>query len=325
MTDPYETLYERFGAALKRDEPLARYTVARLGGPAEALLVANSTSDLTDAATLACRTGIPWIVLGGGANVLVADAGYRGLVIVNHSKGVRIEENGQAVAESGVGLATLARRCMNQGLAGLEWAVNVPGTVGGAVINNAGAHGGDMAQSVRWVEVFNLEDRPHVEVWGVSQMRYDYRFSILKSDRGRYVVLGATLVLEPGHDPDELNAQADEFVAHRKRTQPPGASLGSIFKNPPDDYAGRLVEAAGLKGTTIGSVQISPVHANFFVNTGEGTAADYRKLIDLARDTVREKFGIELELEIELIGAWDDPPGAASPGLSTGSALKDAD
>src|SRR5574340_897526 len=104
MTDPYESLYERFGAALKRDEPLARYTVARLGGPADALVVANSTGDLTDAVALAGRTGMPWIVLVGGANVLVADAGYRGLVIVNHSKGVRIEETGQVVAESGAGL-----------------------------------------------------------------------------------------------------------------------------------------------------------------------------------------------------------------------------
>jgi UDP-N-acetylmuramate dehydrogenase len=326
MTDPYESLVERFGAALKRDEPLARYTVARLGGPADALLVANSTGDLTDAVALACRTGMPWIVLGGGANVLVADAGYRGLVIVNHSKGVRIEDTGQVVAESGAGLATLARRCMNQGLAGLEWAVNVPGTVGGAVINNAGAHEGDMAQSVRWIEIFNLEDRPHVEVWGVSQMHYDYRYSVLKGDRGRYVVLAATLVLEPGHDPDQLNAQADEYVAHRKRTQPPGASLGSIFKNPPDDYAGRLIEAAGLKGMAISSVQISPVHANFIVNAGEGTAADYRKLIELARDTVRDKFGIALELEIELIGAWDaPPPGVADADAVADSALGNAD
>ena len=304
MSDPYLALDERFGAALKRDESLARYTVARLGGPADALLVANSTGDLTDAVGLVCRHAMPWIVLGSGANVLVADAGFRGVVILNHAKGVRIEERGQVVAESGVGLATLARRCMNQGLSGLEWAVNVPGTVGGAVINNAGAHGGDMASSVRWVEVYSLIDRPHVELWGVSQMQYDYRSSILKGDRGRYLVLGTTLVLDPGHNPDELNAKADEFVSHRKRTQPPGASLGSIFKNPPGDYAGRLIEACGLKGTTIGGVMISPVHANFIVNAGEGTAKDYRALIELARDTVQQKFGITLELEIELVGEW---------------------
>jgi UDP-N-acetylmuramate dehydrogenase len=305
MADPYQSLFDRFGTALKRDEPLARYTVARLGGPADALLIANSTNDLSDAVMLAHRDGLPWIILGGGANVLIADAGYRGVVIIDHAKGVRFEESGRVLAESGASLASLARRCINQGLAGLEWAVNIPGTVGGAVVNNAGAHGGDMAGSVRWVEIFSLEDRPHTEVWGVSQMQYGYRASVLKGSRGRYVVLAATLALEPGHNPDELNAKSEEFVAYRKRTQPPGASLGSIFKNPTGDHAGRLVEAAGLKGTIIGGVQISPVHANFIVNAGEGTAADYRALIEMARKTVQEKLGVTLELEIELIGAWE--------------------
>jgi UDP-N-acetylmuramate dehydrogenase len=162
-----------------------------------------------------------------------------------------------------------------------------------------------MAGSVRWVEIFSLEDRPHTEVWGVSQMQYGYRSSVLKSNRGQYIVLTATLALEAGHNPDELNAKSEEYVAYRKRTQPPGASLGSIFKNPPDDYAGRLIEATGLKGSVIGGVQISPVHANFIVNMGEGTAADYRALIELARKTVQEKLGVTLELEIELIGEWE--------------------
>ncbi len=304
MNDPYQPLADRFGAALKRDELLARYTVARLGGPADALLIATSADDLMDAVTLAHQAGVRWIVLGSGANVLAADAGYRGVVIINHAKGVEIGSTGRVVAESGANLITLARRCMSQGMAGLEWAVNVPGTVGGAVINNAGAHGGDMAQSVCWVEVFCLMDTPHVEIWSREQMQYGYRRSILKGVRGQYVVTGVTLNLQPGNDPALLNAKADEFAAHRKRTQPPGASLGSIFKNPPGDYAGRLIEAAGLKGQRSGNVQISPVHANFIVNEGEGTAADYRALILLAQETVRAKFGIELEMEIELIGEW---------------------
>ena len=304
-SDPYQPLIERFGAALSRDESMARRTVARLGGPADALLMARNADDLADAVTLACQREIPWIVIGSGANILVADAGIRGLVIVNQAKDIRFEEGGRVVAESGASLSTLARRCMNQGLAGLAWAVNVPGTVGGAVINNAGAHDSDMAAIVRWVEVFSLEDRPHVELWGISQMRYSYRTSVLKGNRGCYIALAATLALDPGHDPGELNARADEFVAHRKRTQPPGASLGSIFKNPPGDFAGRLIEAAGLKGTTAGQAQISPVHANFIINLGDCSAADYRALIEIARDTVRVKFGVALELEIELIGEWD--------------------
>jgi UDP-N-acetylmuramate dehydrogenase len=303
MSDPYRALARRFGDALRRDESLARYTVARLGGPADALLIARTVGDLVDAATLAHQGAIPWIILGGGANVLVADAGWRGLVIVSHARAARIEEtSGQVVAESGANLTTLARHCMSAGLAGLEWAVNVPGTVGGAVVNNAGAHGGDMAQIVREIQVFSLRETPQVERWPVERMQYAYRHSALKGVRGQYVVLSATLRLEVGHDPGALNARADGFVAHRKQTQPPGASLGSMFKNPPGDYAGRLIEAAGLKGTAIGGVQISPVHANFFINLGNGSAADYWGLIELARDTVQEKFGVTLELEIEYIG-----------------------
>jgi UDP-N-acetylmuramate dehydrogenase len=163
---------------------------------------------------------------------------------------------------------------------------------------------GEMAETVRRINIFSLVDFPHHELWDVEQMRYDYRHSVLKGDRGRYVVLAATLQLEPGHDPGQLKAEADALVARRKQTQPPGASLGSMFKNPQGDYAGRLIEAAGLKGTTIGGVQISPVHANFFINLGQGTASDYRALIDLARETVYEKFGVELELEIECVGEW---------------------
>jgi len=154
------------------------------------------------------------------------------------------------------------------------------------------------------------QPRPHVEVWSAAQMRYAYRHSALKGARGQYVVLRVMLRLEAGHDPDRLNARADEFVAHRKRTQPPGASLGSIFKNPPGDYAGRLIEAAGLKGKSLGGVQISPVHANFILNAGEGTARDYRKLMVLAQRTVREKFGVTLEPEIELLGDWDEDENA---------------
>ncbi len=304
MMDPFKPFEERFGETFKRDEALARHTVARLGGPADAVITAHSTSDLIDAVKMAHQAGIPWMILGGGSNVLAADQGYRGVVIINHAKLVRFEGDGQVFAESGMSLSTLARKCMSQGLGGLEWGVNVPGTMGGAVINNAGAHGGDMAQAVKWVELFSLYDEPHTEMWNVEQMKYAYRYSALKGQRVHYVVLGTTLVLEAGCDPAALNAKADEFVAHRKRTQPPGASLGSIFKNPPGDYAGRLIEAAGLKGTSIGGVQISPIHGNFFVNTGNGTAADYFALIEKARDIVQQKFGITLELEIERIGDW---------------------
>lgn len=302
MTDLYAPLVERFGENLKRDEPLARYTVAQLGGPADALIVAQSPDDLAVAAALAHGQGIPWIVLGGGTNVLVSDDGFRGLVIANHTRDTWFEDGGRVVAESGASLSTLARQCMSRGWGGLEWGVNVPGTVGGAAVNNAGAHDGDMAQLVRTVDLLRLDGEPQSESWPVERMEYAYRHSVLKGSRGRYLVLAVTLGLEPGRDPAVLSERASAFVEHRKSTQPPGASLGSMFKNPPGDYAGRLIEAAGLKGTAVGGVQISPIHANFFINTGGGTAADYRALIEQARAAVWDQFGIALELEIELIG-----------------------
>lgn len=284
------------------NEPLAKYTAARLGGPADRVAIARTRQALVEAVRYAYQSHVPFWILGGGANVLVADAGVQGLVIINHTKGVEIDAgSGRVVAESGVSLITLARRCIHHGLKGLEWAVSIPGTLGGAVVNNAGAHGGDIAGNLVQATVIDLQDSLEPTVWPVSYMTYDYRYSKLKGQH-HYLVVDATLQLQTGHDPAALAAIADEFVAHRKRTQPPGASLGSMFKNPSGDYAGRLIEAAGLKGHQIGGVQISPVHANFFINVGNGTAADYRALIELAQTQVRQQFGVELELEIELIG-----------------------
>ncbi|HLA42833.1 MAG TPA: UDP-N-acetylmuramate dehydrogenase, partial [Aggregatilineales bacterium] len=161
-----------------------------------------------------------------------------------------------------------------------------------------------MAGTLIDAEILEMEN-DNLQIWSNADMQYDYRYSALKGKHGRYVVISARLQLEAGHDPAELNARADSFVAHRKKTQPPGASLGSMFKNPPGDYAGRLIESAGLKGTQIGGVQVSPVHANFFVNVGAGTASDYNALIDLAQKRVYEQFGVHLELEVERVGDWE--------------------
>lgn len=304
MSDRFAALEARFGEALRRDEPMARYTVARLGGPADALVTVRSRDELADAVALAVEAGLPWRVLGGGANVLVADRGVRGLVIVNHAREATLADDGQVWAESGMSFSTLARKAAARGLSGLEWAVNVPGSVGGAVVNNAGAHGGDVAQLLVHADLLDCAQGRAIVRWTPEQMQYDYRASALKGGHGRYVVLAAAFQLAPGHDPAAINARISELVTHRKRTQPPGASLGSMFKNPPGDYAGRLIEAAGLKGTTVGGVQISPVHANFFINLGGGTAADYRALIALAQERVAETSGVHLELEIELVGDW---------------------
>ncbi len=297
----YQPLIEQFREFIRRDEPLNRHTVARLGGPADVLIKAESMAVLVGAVRLCWQEQIPVRVIGGGANVLFSNQGYRGLILINNVKTMRFSRSGMIVASSGVSLAQLARESMARGLAGFEWAISVPGTLGGAVVNNAGAHGSDIAASFRFARIAS-EGEAQTCTWGSRKLDYRYRESALKQSQTHYLVESAALRLSPGHDPAELRARADDYIAHRKRTQPPGASLGSMFKNPPGDYAGRLIEAAGLKGVQAGGVIISPIHANFFVNTGGGMASDYVSLIRLAQKTVRERFGVSLELEIELIG-----------------------
>jgi UDP-N-acetylmuramate dehydrogenase len=304
MNYDYESLRRLFGERLKLNEPLARYTVARLGGPADALISVGSASMLNEVAQAAWQHSIPTRIIGGGANVLFSDLGYRGLIIINDAKTIDIHDDGTVNAESGAVLTHIARQSMSKGLAGFEWTVSVPGTLGGAIVNNAGAHGGDMAAVLVSAEIAFPNGK--IETWPVDKLNYHYRESALKRRGEPFVVLSGILHLEPGHDPEVLQAKADEFITHRKTTQPPGASLGSMFKNPPNDYAGRLIEAAGLKGKQIGGVMISPIHANFFVNTGGGTASDYLALIQLAQKTVQDQFGVDLELEVELIGEGFD-------------------
>jgi UDP-N-acetylmuramate dehydrogenase len=303
---PVTALKTRLGARLLQDEPLARYTAARLGGPADWLYIARDSDDeLADVVQAAWDADLPVRVLGGGANVLVSDSGLHGLVVINHIS--RIESgdwhDGRTVsATSGTSLTVLANRCASLGFAGMEWAVSVPGTLGGAVVNNAGAHGGDMAGIVGDVVV--LEAGRGAQLYTAADMQYGYRHSVLKvrEDR-RYLVLLATFIL-PHDEPEAIKARMAEYTAYRKTTQPAGASLGSIFKNPPGDYAGRLIEAAGLKGYRIGNTMVSPVHANFFMNAGQASAADYYALIRHVQQIVAEQSGVQLETEIELLGDW---------------------
>jgi UDP-N-acetylmuramate dehydrogenase len=244
------------------------------------------------------------MLIGSGSNVLVSDAGLRGLVVLNRATTVTFDGL-QVLAESGASFSTVARRCVQLGLAGVEWAANIPGTVGGAVFGNAGAWGGNVASTL--VEATVLEPGGRVARWPVGRFEYSYRSSVLKrqSAQGNTcgVVLEATFGLKEGNRAD-LQAKVADIVAKRRSSQPPGPTCGSVFKNPPGDHAGRLIEAAGLKGTRIGGAEISTMHANFVVNTGTATAVDVRQLIELARRTVQDKFGVALELEIELIGNW---------------------
>lgn len=300
----YEGLRSIVGNAFRLNEPLDRYTVARLGGPADALVAAKTTDELVKVFELACERHWPVKVLGGGANILISDKGFRGLVIINDTRATSFYDDGVVVADSGVGLIHLARETIQRGFAGLEWMIGIPGTVGGAIVNNAGAHGGDIAGVLTEVAVLIPPDQ--AVAWSVALLNYSYRDSVLKRFYKPFLVLNGKLKLTPGFARAELQAKADEYNAHRKGTQPPGASLGSMFKNPPGDYAGRLIEGAGLKGRQVGGVMISPIHANFFINLGGGSSGDYLSLIRLARDTVRDRFGVNLELEIELMGEGID-------------------
>lgn len=302
--DLRQRLQETFGEALQFEVPLARYTSARLGGPAEALIVARSAADLAQAGRGLWDLGLEFVMLGGGSNVLVSDRGVEGVVVLNRARETRFLEQDQglsAVAESGAVLGTVSRLAAERGWSGLEWGATVPGTVGGAVVGNAGAHGGDMSDSISLAEI--LQHNGQVESWSLARLDFGYRTSALKRSKEPFVVLAATFKFEQS-TPEECKQKIRAFSEQRERTQPAGASIGSMFKNPLDDYAGRLIEAAGLKGFESGDVMISEKHANFFINKGAGSAADVYRLIAHARKAVHEQFGVQLELEVELIGDW---------------------
>jgi UDP-N-acetylmuramate dehydrogenase len=301
-TLPIDLLRAEFGDALQENVILAPYTSARIGGPADVLITVKSVDELAGAMQFIWERDIPYYILGGGSNVLVSDKGIRGVVILDRAKEVRFEngDQPQVWCEAGVVFSNLANRCASKGFAGLEWAATVPGSVGGAVYGNAGAFGGEMSENLIWAELLTRNGR---EKFSVKQMGYGYRTSVLKRGEINAIVLSVLLGLKNATR-EEVSVRIEQFSERRKSTQPPGASMGSMFKNPEGDHAGRLIEAAGLKGTRVGTAEISMVHGNFFINHGQTRAGDVRELIDLTRTTVREKLGVELELEVELAGDW---------------------
>ena len=256
---------------------------------------------LTNAVKIARRYDVPFFLLGGGSNVLLADAGVDGLVLEVRARRVTIQQGGTLVAEAGANLAGVARTAIGEGLAGLEWAVSIPGTVGGAVVGNVGAHDGCIAD--RLVRATLLMPDGLVDSYPVDWFQYGYRQSRIKGQTMSpdVVVLSAEFLLEPG-DPTALTAKAEVFLSARRASQPREASVGSIFKNPPGDFAGRLAEAAGLKGKRVGQAQVSPDHANFIVNLNGATAADVCRLIRLVQETVEERFHVSLVPEIVFLG-----------------------
>ncbi len=298
----FELFREQFGTQVQENVILAPYTSARIGGPADVLVTVRDAAALEKAVLLCKSLGLGFALIGGGSNLLVSDKGIRGVVILNKARAVEFREGPEPVlwAESGTIFSNLAHRAAAKGFSGLEWAATIPGTVGGAVYGNAGAFGGDVAHDLLRAELLSERGR---EWWPTEKMDYGYRSSALKRGKENAIILAAEFKLKNG-EPSEIQATIEQFSARRKATQPPGASMGSMFKNPPGDYAGRLIEAAGLKGKRIGSAEISTIHGNFFINNGETRAEDVKALIELAKTTVKEHSGVDLELEVELIGEW---------------------
>jgi len=278
-------------------EPLARHTTFGIGGPADLVVVPEDSQDLKTALDFARSRGLSVFVLGSGSNTLVRDGGIRGVVILLQ-KFQDLQREGHALtAGAGVRISRVLAYCSKQGLAGLEFLCGVPGTVGGAVWGNAGAWGGEIADRVARVHLISqgAEDL----ILTREQIPFAYRSSGFP--RGA-VLIRATFALQPG-EPTAIRQQISRWLIQRNARQPVEyRSAGSIFKNPPGDYAGRLVEASGVKGSRIGGAMISEKHGNFFVNLGGARAADVLALIRLARERVCASTGIDLELEIRVVG-----------------------
>ncbi|MFN2483739.1 MAG: UDP-N-acetylmuramate dehydrogenase [Candidatus Limnocylindria bacterium] len=297
---------------LVREAPLAPFTTLRVGGPADRLATPRDATQLVACLGMAAAAGVPAFVLGNGSDVVVADAGIRGLVIRNRARVVTIDGM-TLTADSGAAMAMLVRRCTDAALGGLEFGISIPGTLGGAVWANAGAHGGEIKDVVRHVTVHDPA-RGASHRLDASQCGFAYRESRFKSSGE--IVLTASLELTPGNT-EEIAARVDQHLAARRASQPlADQNAGSVFRNPNGDHAGRLIEAAGLKGARVGTARVSEKHANFIVTDPRGRAADVRALGDRVRRMVLERFGVELAYEIEFVGDW----GADAAGPARGPA-----
>lgn len=314
--DAIEAAAAILGAAASRDEPLAPLTTYRVGGPAALFVRPSSIADLDRVADALERSGLPLLVVGRGSNLLVADRGFAGIAVslALFCSDIRFE-GAEVEAGAAVALPVLARRTAAAGLAGFEWAVGVPGSIGGAVRMNAGGHGSDIASTLIEVRCFDLRAR-HDGRMPASALGLRFRGSGLDDHQ---VVLSARLALAPG-DRAASEAIIDDIVRWRREHQPGGQNAGSVFVNPvPGEIAaGQLVDRAGLRGFAIGSAHVSPKHANFVQATEGGSAADVRAVIELVRARVAETSGYELRSEVRLVGFDDVAADRTAPGIEAG-------
>jgi UDP-N-acetylmuramate dehydrogenase len=301
---PLEAVAGALGPRAVRHAPLGARTTYRVGGSASVLVVVEDEDDLTAVHRALVGAGgpVPVLILGNGSNMLVADAGFDGLVVAPGVGLAVIDIVGTTVRAGGAAnLPLVARRSAAAGLVGLEWAVGVPGTVGGALKMNAGGHGSDTAAVLTGQRIFDLTSGQAVEA-GPERLDLGYRSSTID---GRAVVVWAEFALQVGVK-EEAEAAVAEIVRWRRTHQPGGSNAGSVFANPPGDSAGRLVEGAGLKGFRLGSARVSEKHANFIQADDDGTADDVKRLIDHVRRTVRDSSGVELVPEVRLVGFGDE-------------------
>jgi UDP-N-acetylmuramate dehydrogenase len=297
----------RLGLRAERDEPLASHTTMRVGGPADLLVTVKDRFALRGIVRLATTRGWPLLVLGRGSNVVVFDRGVRGIVVLNRSAASEVDAaSGEMRLDSGVPMARAATLAADAGLTGMEFALAIPGNIGGAVWANAGAHGAEIADVLRSATIL----RPDGNEEEVTAARLDFRYrdSQLKHAAGAgSVVLGASFALRRD-EPDAIKERLEEIRTWRREHQPLGVpSAGSVFRNPPGSLsAGALIEAVGLKGRSIGGAEVSRLHANWILNRGGATANDVRALHDLCISEVQRSAGVHLESEIVFIG--DDAP-----------------
>jgi UDP-N-acetylmuramate dehydrogenase len=318
-------IQRRIGVRVVRDEPMGRHSTMRVGGPADLFATVRNAFELRAILRFARSREIPHLVLGRGSNLVVSDRGIRGLVVHVRAEGSAIEGD-RYRAEAGVPMARAATETQRAGLAGLEFGLAIPGTIGGAVWANAGAHGSDVAAVLETADLV-LADGSEARLT-TADLRLAYRDSRLKhADPGLpwppEVVLAATFRLTP--EPDAvIRRRLDEIRAWRRAHQPLGlASAGSVFRNPPQGPpAGLLVDRAGLKGLRIGGASVSTLHANFIVNDAGCSAADVRRLAEAVRATILERDGIALEYEILFTGDWTGWPWADGPASTTTEALR---
>lgn len=326
MTPLSQDIVDAYAArvpGVRFDESMTKHTTFRLGGAVRLYVVASSSDMLLRAVEVAIELKIPWYVIGGGTNMLVADTGFEGVVIQAANQGMVIEDD-RVTVESGMVSALVARKTVEAGLTGFEWAVGLPGTIGGAVYGNAGCFGGDMRDSVALVDVYDVEGQKRYQLTN-DESQFCYRESRFKHER--FVILGCTLQLRRAENPEEAKAKIEAILRDRKEKQPLGeSSAGCVFKN--FEYqdegvlsallrdvqvpaqmlsakripAGWLIDQAGLKGQSVGGFEVSERHGNFFLNKQQGKAEDVLALISLVKMKVRDMYGIQLHEEVQLLG-----------------------